>query len=646
MAKNHLFSTTEADQQGRRERLPDEHARSLLPRVSVIRDPLHGDIRITALERRLIDTPAYQRLRRINQLAMVDVVYPGATHTRFLHSLGTLHVCSEMIAACNNSTKLVSFLAAPDHPIPVRIGYYAELLARLVALLHDTAHVPFGHVFEREAQVFERDEWQDPWRVARTLGSEGDFTVALRDFLGNHFGSHPSRALRLSKSEAQSAADVLIQDIMLTLTAKGASVFDLRYPFVYDLVGNTICADLIDYIQRDMYFCGLTEGLGQRFMQYLAVIPVRCRLSDGNTYDMQPLRLDGDDVVAPENSPQQDARTLSRLVLMQYRYNKRNAPSVKSYILGEAIDLVRRRKQVAERLYFHKTKLMATSMLSAAVHASGIDSAEPIWALSDTEVLHLIADRPVSSAAEAGASQDEKLRSERRRMRARNLGHKILRRELFKCIYQAAYYPPDREDDHSRRLWAAYGVFSKPHGRERLIEGLECVTELGLGLSTEAVAGSVSISCPNRDMQLKGFEMLVLPRPDKMSLEPLQQTVHPVVSEEIRVIQKGHQELWKLEVFVDPRVVPLDGPLARTLAAIAADAVGVPNELPEFADVQPMKLNEVLRRMRIDDELERLNLRAEIKEVHYQELCSAAGESRDDIRSVRDKLRDWGYTVT
>jgi hypothetical protein len=139
--------------------LTQEQAKSLLTSVSVVRDPLHGDIRITPLERALIDTAAFQRLRHLHQLAMVDVVYPGATHTRFLHSLGVLHVCSEMILACNNSAKAPRSLAPPTDPVPVKIGPYAELLARLVALLHDTAHVPYGHVFEKEARVFVKDEW-------------------------------------------------------------------------------------------------------------------------------------------------------------------------------------------------------------------------------------------------------------------------------------------------------------------------------------------------------------------------------------------------------------------------------------------------------------------------------------------------------
>src|SRR5579864_6532338 len=83
--------------------LTEEQARDLLDPVDVITDPLHGDIRLTALERLLIDTPEFQRLKGINQLAMTYIAFPGAVHNRFIHSIGTLHVSSQMVATCNKN---------------------------------------------------------------------------------------------------------------------------------------------------------------------------------------------------------------------------------------------------------------------------------------------------------------------------------------------------------------------------------------------------------------------------------------------------------------------------------------------------------------------------------------------------------------
>ena len=72
-----------------------------MPEYSV-RDPVHGFVVYDDWERQVIDHPAFQRLRRIRQLGLTDFVYPGATHTRFEHSLGTMHVATQMFDAIVN----------------------------------------------------------------------------------------------------------------------------------------------------------------------------------------------------------------------------------------------------------------------------------------------------------------------------------------------------------------------------------------------------------------------------------------------------------------------------------------------------------------------------------------------------------------
>ncbi|MCK5660394.1 MAG: HD domain-containing protein, partial [Methanosarcinales archaeon] len=64
--------------------------------MKVVRDPVHGYIELDELALRLIDTPQVQRLRRIRQLGLSNMVYPGANHTRFEHSLGTMHLANSM----------------------------------------------------------------------------------------------------------------------------------------------------------------------------------------------------------------------------------------------------------------------------------------------------------------------------------------------------------------------------------------------------------------------------------------------------------------------------------------------------------------------------------------------------------------------
>jgi len=94
-----------------------------------VRDPIHGCIYRDAEGRDIIDTPVFQRLRRLYQLAMARLVYPGATHTRFDHSLGAFHLAGGLAEA----------LVQDDSE---------RRLVRLAALLHDVGHGPFSHVAE------------------------------------------------------------------------------------------------------------------------------------------------------------------------------------------------------------------------------------------------------------------------------------------------------------------------------------------------------------------------------------------------------------------------------------------------------------------------------------------------------------------
>ncbi|MEM7678449.1 MAG: HD domain-containing protein [Myxococcota bacterium] len=103
-----------------------------------IRDPIHGTIRLSRKELKLINQPAYQRLRWIKQLGLADFAYPGATHTRYSHGLGTMRVATYMFDSIARD-----FTLAPDDRARLRQAL------RLAALFHDLGHAPLSHTTEK-----------------------------------------------------------------------------------------------------------------------------------------------------------------------------------------------------------------------------------------------------------------------------------------------------------------------------------------------------------------------------------------------------------------------------------------------------------------------------------------------------------------
>ncbi|HOI09837.1 MAG TPA: HD domain-containing protein, partial [Myxococcota bacterium] len=103
-----------------------------------IRDPIHGPIEVSPAEKRVIDHPLVQRLRRVRQLGFSECTFPGATHTRFLHSLGAMHLAGLAFDA----------VATDLGDLPRDTVARARAALRLAALLHDLGHPPLSHTGE------------------------------------------------------------------------------------------------------------------------------------------------------------------------------------------------------------------------------------------------------------------------------------------------------------------------------------------------------------------------------------------------------------------------------------------------------------------------------------------------------------------
>src|SRR4051794_14542885 len=109
--------------------------------MSEIRDSVHGFIYLDEVERLLIDSPAVQRLKYIHQLALSYLVYPGATHTRFEHALGTMELAGRAFDSIIRNSPDESRGVFGDESSQRR--WRATI--RAAALLHDIGHAPFSH---------------------------------------------------------------------------------------------------------------------------------------------------------------------------------------------------------------------------------------------------------------------------------------------------------------------------------------------------------------------------------------------------------------------------------------------------------------------------------------------------------------------
>src|SRR4051812_8736950 len=141
----------------------------------IIRDPLWNNIRVDPVALRLIDTPAFQRLRYVRQLGLAYLVYPGASHSRFEHALGAYHLARRALQLFDERG-----VGGPPDGADARIVRYA-------ALLHDIGHYPFSHALE-EIGALHHEE------VARPLITEGAVAAVLREELGD---DAPARVMAL-----------------------------------------------------------------------------------------------------------------------------------------------------------------------------------------------------------------------------------------------------------------------------------------------------------------------------------------------------------------------------------------------------------------------------------------------------------------
>jgi HD superfamily phosphohydrolase len=257
-------------------RQPDYLTENDLPRYRV-RCPIHGFIRFSENERRIIDHWIFRRLRHIRQLALTEMVYPGATHTRFEHSLGVMELATRAFdqLAANQGSVLEEYLkhvaGLSEEPLAI-----ARQLVRLAGLLHDVGHACFSHAAET---VIHREHGHDSFTYK---------VVEEHDFLGKELDQ-----LYFSGFSG-----------FLGKVPRGGPAMPPQLKILKDLVSGEMDADRSDYLLRDSHHCGVEYG---RFDHRRMVQCLDLHEAEGKTLEIA-LHRDG-------------IHTFEALILARYQMN-------------------------------------------------------------------------------------------------------------------------------------------------------------------------------------------------------------------------------------------------------------------------------------------------------------------------------------
>ncbi|MDH4121274.1 MAG: HD domain-containing protein [Deltaproteobacteria bacterium] len=216
-----------------------------------VRCPLHGTIPFQPRERALMDHPLVQRLRSISQLGFASLVYPGATHSRFTHALGVMHLAGKVFDQIAARSPLA------DMYTPAELAEFRQVV-RVAGLLHDAGHFPFSHAFEPllplKHQVGLPPQWFPPGYIQGQANHE-DYSVAAVYRLATE-----TPAL-LSMEEAQDASSLIHQEVIPSPRLTGRPGVPAIHPLLRGIVSGEIDADRMDYLRRDSHYAGVSYGL-------------------------------------------------------------------------------------------------------------------------------------------------------------------------------------------------------------------------------------------------------------------------------------------------------------------------------------------------------------------------------------------------
>lgn len=448
--------------------------RSNLKYSRVIRDPLHGDIQMNEFEWRIISTKEFQRLRRMRQLGLSCLVYPGAEHNRFSHSIGTAHVATIILDRVANITG-------------IPFDKEEIMIVRAYALLHDVVHICFGHTFEDELCIFKRHDKNEE-RFQRLISSSSDIVRILKSY---DFG----------------------EDLISYLNPNSD-----QNNWICELIESPIGADVIDYINRDSFYCGLDHRVDSAiFRRYM--------------------------IGSKPDEPLQRHHLLTRL------YGEHGFRLDAEFSLSS---LLQERYALFLKVYTHPAKSAAGAMIGKSVFAAISEQTpklnEPLieW-MGDNELVAYL------------KSHDNKMSAK--------LAKAIENRKLFKPAFKSGIIEKDHNADYGnlqRRTerFQKKGLFD-PKKRDEL--------ENKIAKKAKIEPTDIILYCPPLAPGLQTLHNYVEIKPGKTYFRDEAHKAHDMFF-------KLHLGLWNIYAFVNPELNPDE---KAKVGKIVSEELGMSNEISD-----------------------------------------------------------------
>jgi HD superfamily phosphohydrolase len=625
-----------------------------------IRTVLYDDQRIEATELDLLHTPSLQRLYDLHQLGLTDRVFIDASHSRLHHVVGVIEQVEKLVDAV--SQNLMSnpdrVLAYADGALPRYASEWAEYVSkrrpavRLMGLLHDLTHSPFGHTLEDEIQLLptKHDEpdrqasaffrllcqwifWlirdagheeavQGTWGatsreataadgpnvlLARYLDApdllappETDACVELMASLATKHLTKDTAARHASREPRAKELCQFLHDLCYAMRALlyldcsqkprpkpnqvpsfpgGSYTFEKliraildsaesplsdeddfcphRDAFLLDIIGNTICADLLDYAKRDCHLAGLKLDYD----------------SDRIVENFTLVSHEADDVEGPFKG--RSVRTAISLFSHKLRID---AP-------GELLNLLQIRFYLHQRVLFHPTKCIAGAMLGGALqHIGWKKLPEHLTYVGDPVFLHQVSEaariardmlmkhrgsattlttalfeslsKPLDAVPLTGvivaAKQllrdriEEPIKSILEDLRA---GIRLLDRLSARRYYRPMFRVLPSHNPQNIDAEQIANIFRNPGNRFR--------TERAIERAANLPAGTIVIHCPNSEGPRKIAAMLIAMDPDSQAhklrdIEKLNPALFQKHQEAVRALEEMYASMWRLVVAIAP----------------------------------------------------------------------------------------------